>query len=71
MTRQQAKKSWCPFSRAVVARGITGTAVNRHGDGEVHPACHCIADGCMAWRERGAGDGFGFCGLAGSKDFAP
>jgi hypothetical protein len=60
MTKEEASKKWCPFSRAFSAFASGG--YNRV-DGTGTPAsCCCIHNKCMAWREP-SNDGKGICAL--------
>ena len=68
MTKNEAKTKWCPFGRlADTANRIAG--YNRYQNIANHAQSRCIASECMAWREDeyrgGAGEGKGYCGLAG------
>lgn len=66
MTPEEAKEKWCPFARVISVTkegdarfvesevsynkiGILGTNTV-----EIDPACRCIADRCMAWRDTSA-----------------
>mgnify|MGYP000505886524 CR=1 FL=1 len=70
LTEEEARKKWCPASRASNANLTAG--VNRRPSNKVDPDCYCIASDCMAWRWQPAyppaakDERQGFCGLAGA-----
>lgn len=51
-TEEQAKATWCPWSRVGVYTSTHGAsaAVNRHTDNDVIEDTRCLGTGCMAWR---------------------
>jgi hypothetical protein len=68
MTREEASKKWCPFSRVALKEGMAANCSgNMHPNGEgyanIYPETRCQHEGCMAWRWNFRDDGF--CGLAG------
>lgn len=58
MTDDEAKRMWCPFTRATEGHmdHATGIAPGYAG---------CLGSKCMAWR-RSAETGVGYCGMAGT-----
>lgn len=79
VTEEEAKKKWCPFSRAVRSSQGAMAGVNRDGP-RADPRAVCLASECMAWRRFPQGENYsenlstgertylepvGFCGLAG------
>ena len=52
MTEKEAKKKWCPFSRAleISAYSNNTASINRTDSGESHPSCMCLGDKCACWK---------------------
>ena len=79
MTEDEAKKKWCPFSRAIdFAVDENGdnhyATTNRNYLGDPNPESYCLASKCMAWRfdrfvedDNGKLWADGHCGLAGTR----
>lgn len=81
-TEAQARELWCPFARVARVLAETGkgvptvvSACNRSTAGNATELSRCLANRCMAWRERIEPHPdpklemtivVGYCGLAGA-----
>ena len=73
MTREQAAKRWCPFSR--ISEEGSHTSINRYWtDDTLLRGTNCLGPGCMAWQWEIDGRGrvsseSGDCGLKTRPNF--
>jgi hypothetical protein len=75
VTHEKAKGMWCPFARTLERDSDEGwvsanRAIDESGEPWIGSYHMCLADGCMAWRERKlhGREPIGHCGLAGKPE---
>lgn len=72
VTVNEASGRWCPFARVYEGetQAVSNRSISSNGEPWVGDHHMCLADNCMAWRERVLADKptRGYCGLAGKPE---